>query len=376
MTPISELAWLGDEPAEPTLSPVPPFASLMPCSSIPPTVPRRNRAFTLVELLVVMAIIGILVAVLLPAVQAAREAARRIECRNHLKQLALAVHNYHDAHRVLPPSGIGAPSSGYYDPLAGAMFSWITLILPQIEQGNLHDRFDFRQPILQQSSDPQATSINTLLCPSDAARGRVFRDPVLTQGRPFAKGNYVAYVSPYHVEFQNRFPGALVAGRQQNFASLVDGVSSTLMLTEIRTRAHEQDQRGAWALPWNATSQLAFDMHHAEPFAFGDYGFAYNPSSLGFTQRPNSRGPNIDMLYSCPDPAAAQLERMPCSVFTGSVPGDYLSAAPRSHHPQGVNGAFADGHVSFISNQVDEIIMAYAISVDDGQVADLDASSH
>ena len=101
----------------------------------------RNRAFTLVELLVVIAIIGVLVALLLPAVQAAREAARRTQCANQLRQLSLAFHNHHDTHRHLPTGGwswqwLGYPDYGYGKEQPGG---WMYNILPYIEQGNLHD---------------------------------------------------------------------------------------------------------------------------------------------------------------------------------------------------------------------------------------------
>src|SRR5262245_22393651 len=93
---------------------------------------RARRAFTLVELLVVIAIIGVLVALLLPAVQAAREAARRMRCSNNLKQLSLGLHNYEDVHKTLPPAGINTNQ-----------MSWLVLVLPYIEQTNLYDRFNF-----------------------------------------------------------------------------------------------------------------------------------------------------------------------------------------------------------------------------------------
>lgn len=96
---------------------------------------RARRGFTLVELLVVIAIIGILVALLLPAVQAAREAARRMQCTNNLKQIGLAVHNYENTHKELPPGGL-TPKGGSYG------HSWWIRILPYMEQGNVYDKFD------------------------------------------------------------------------------------------------------------------------------------------------------------------------------------------------------------------------------------------
>ena len=95
-----------------------------------PILESRRAAFTLVELLVVIAIIGVLVALLLPAVQAAREAARRMSCRNNLKQIVLAMHNYHDTFKRLPPGAI--PSSRFPGDLSS--WSWHVLLMPMIEQ--------------------------------------------------------------------------------------------------------------------------------------------------------------------------------------------------------------------------------------------------
>jgi prepilin-type processing-associated H-X9-DG protein len=86
------------------------------------------------------------------------------------------------------------------------------------------------------------------------------------------------------------------------------------------------------------------------------------------THWPNPQGPNRDILYACPDPAGAQLERMHCGFFAEL---NWLSAAPRSQHPGGVQIAFADGHVAFLPNDVDEMAMAYMISIDDGHVVSL-----
>jgi prepilin-type N-terminal cleavage/methylation domain-containing protein/prepilin-type processing-associated H-X9-DG protein len=326
---------------------------------------HRRSGFTLIELLVAMAIIGVLIALLLPATQAAREGARRMQCAHNLRQLALAIRTYETSHEVLPPSGIVAESSETFECRSGKMFSWIVLILPQLELESLHARFDFGRNVLQQPSEPQATHLPVLLCPSDSARGEFYCDFSLTGGKRFAKGNYAAYVSPFHTDLQPRFPGALV-GSGQPLSKITDGLSNTLMLSEVRVRSQERDQRGAWALPWTGASLLAFDMHHDG----GPSAYTYNPGSVGLTQPPNNQGPNVDMLYACPDIAGAQLAGMPCGVWSASEWNEwhYLSAAPRSNHVGGVNVVFVDGHVGFIANQVDEIAMAYMVSANDSKV--------
>ena len=91
-----------------------------------------------------------------------------------------------------------------------------------------------------------------------------------------------------------------------------------------------------------------------------------NEVSLGYTQRPNSQGPPFDMLYACPDAADAQMRGMPCGVWDPETRAtNFLSAAPRSNHPGGVNVVFVDGHVGFLSNDVDEFAMAYMVSTND-----------
>lgn len=135
----------------------------------------RRLGFTLVELLVVISIIGVLVGLLLPAVQAAREAARRIQCTNNLKQIGLGLHNYESAHRTFPPGFISRvtgpwPGGGNNPvPEAGPGWSLFGLILPQLEQDNLHNLINFHLPI----SDPvnqiaRSSRVSSYQCPSDS----------------------------------------------------------------------------------------------------------------------------------------------------------------------------------------------------------------
>src|SRR4051794_21890252 len=124
----------------------------------------RRRGFTLIELLVVIAIIAVLIALLLPAVQAAREAARRAQCVNNLKQIGLALHNYHDTVGSFPPGGQSAPS------YAGTWFNWLTSILPQIEQMPLYNATNFSRQIYQaENTTVSLTMITAYLCPSDSS---------------------------------------------------------------------------------------------------------------------------------------------------------------------------------------------------------------
>ncbi|QDU35884.1 Type II secretion system protein G precursor [Maioricimonas rarisocia] len=131
---------------------------------------KGRRGFTLIELLVVIAIIAILIALLLPAVQQAREAARRSQCKNNLKQIGIALHNYHDTHSVFPPGQIRGRTGGIE---YGNAASWGAMILPYMDQGPLYNQLDFNRGLFE---DPNKTVIRGLsaipftICPSDSDR--------------------------------------------------------------------------------------------------------------------------------------------------------------------------------------------------------------
>ncbi len=165
-----------------------------------------RKGFTLIELLVVIAIIAVLIALLLPAVQQAREAARRVQCKNNLKQLGLTLHNYHDAHLVFPMSTTGGAAGP--GGCANGFYSWLSLVLPYIEQKPLHGAIDFRvgmadscaqlgatdyQSVTISASHPNAKAAATIvpafLCPSDGYRD----SEAVGSARP-APGSYAGNV--------------------------------------------------------------------------------------------------------------------------------------------------------------------------------------
>ncbi len=323
---------------------------------------KRRRGFTLIELLVVIAIIAILVQLLLPAVQYAREAARRTSCKNNLKQIGIALHNYLETHSVFPPAGIieYRPHSPNYR--GWQQISWLVLILPQMEQKNVWERFDFNRDVFSQDANPQAVRIENYMCPSDAAETGYFQSG-LTQQKQFARGNYAAWASPFHLDLMRYFPGGLSTGDKSD-ADYTDGLSNVMMLSEVRTRSHPEDQRGAWALPWSGSSLLAYDMHHVDYWATSG-PYRASGASRGQTATPNNQGPNLDMLYACPSPGEAIQQRMPCNTISAG----WISAAPRSHHVGGVNVMYGDGRVTFLSENVEQTVMANLISIDDGAVS-------
>lgn len=209
---------------------------------------RRPRAFTLVELLVVIAIIGVLVALLLPAVQAARESARRMRCSNQLKQMGLAMHNYADTHKAFP---IGHMFRGPFDgnpndEKGGTGFGWGSAILPYIEQGTMYDQFDFRLPITNTSSSKNLTLAQTHLpmftCPSDF-KPKNWTDGAVTNS---ATSSYKGCGTSYDgwqggavgaTPNRNRFNGMFDRdnrGTSLRFAEIVDGTSNQFMIAEAR----------------------------------------------------------------------------------------------------------------------------------------------
>lgn len=337
-----------------------------------------RRAFTLVELLVAVAIVGILIALLLPAVQQAREAARNVQCKNRLRQLAIACSGYEGAQGRLPSAGdveyetgTAFPPTGpmgfeVFMPSLGRQIGWGVTLLPNLEEQPLFDRFNLDAPLFLQPGDPQATRLPMFVCPSDYGVPAPFQHPTHTLDRQLAKGNFAAFCSPFHVETQMLAPGAIV-GRGQPLRKVTDGLSHTLAFSEVRTRDHPFDERGAWALPSAGASLLAFDMHpDAGCFPFVPYGGPYGAGSIADqTQRPNTLGPNQDVLRECPEPADAQLAGMPC----WSTSAGFLSAAPRSQHPAGVNAAALDGSVRLLTEDIDAYLMAYLISINDGYTA-------
>jgi prepilin-type N-terminal cleavage/methylation domain-containing protein/prepilin-type processing-associated H-X9-DG protein len=319
----------------------------------------RRAAFTLIELLVVIGIIGMLIAILLPAVQAARESGRRTECGNNLKQIGLAVQNYADAHKLLPPSGDVDPPSPYFQESSGKMISWLVFVLPYAEQVALYEKFDLSLGIQYQPGDPQETHLPFMRCPSDALPfGQYYLDS--TQKR-FSKGNYAAYASPDHVgtytQDQIAAPGALVGPKPQPLSRVIDGTSNTILGAEILIRNNQLDSRGAWAGSWCGSSLLSA---HIPTLPGLTVGYQANPSAASINQwsLPNSK--NSDGIRSCPNPAGAMVEKMPCFATPNS-------AAPRSRHPGGVQLVFLDGHVAFMRDSVTHVTFAHLISINDGQ---------
>jgi prepilin-type N-terminal cleavage/methylation domain-containing protein/prepilin-type processing-associated H-X9-DG protein len=312
---------------------------------------RNRNAFTLVELLVVIAIIGVLVALLLPAVQAAREAARRSQCSNNLKQLALALHNYHDVLGRLPPAGIGLAScrGPGAEPIGLNASGW-TMALPFFEQANLHAAYNFNQcaSVFQQTGntavligDPvnsgNAKVVSTRLaifnCPSDGGNAFLREGPdgashyIIKAGSGFegAKTNY-DFSTNGPTECTQRWETYSTTTRRMfgNLSSsrlddVKDGTSNTIMLCETTFQVHD-GRSPAWG--YRGWVQLGID-----------------PVGKNVPQ-----GINV----------------WPCCSWNGWGTSPYPGrrgtlgewGSSGSLHPSGAQFAFADGSVRLISQTV------------------------
>ena len=196
----------------------------------------KTRGFTLVELLVVIAIIGVLIALLLPAVQQAREAARRMQCTNHLKQIGLALHNYHDTYGALPAAWINRGSSGHPN------YGWATAILPFIEQSALYDALEpGRLPLSTRynssATDEDKRLLQTVIsgyrCPSDVT-GDLNDKANFGSTNHFrvATSNYVCNIGMDSTTGTHQSQGVFYGNSWLGLKDIVDGTSNTLMIGE------------------------------------------------------------------------------------------------------------------------------------------------
>lgn len=315
----------------------------------------RRSGFTLIELLVVIAIIAVLIALLLPAVQQAREAARKSQCKNNLKQIATALHNYHDVGQVMPPGAInpgvansnnGTYATGglYLDPAVGGCAAncrnipFTLLILPHMDQAPLYKKINFSQPMgqAQRSGTGPATNQGALFgrvtvfnCPSDD----IFTDPRTIAGTG-SYGITNGYRSSYWFPARNRLEdrNAMYTGDTSavkgmfgvngacTLTSIKDGTANTMMLCETPFRKNS-DQYGPYWSSWNYTTGVEF---------LGEAGRLIN-SKCGCW-------PSIG--NNC---AAAPY---------GTPVGCPLAWGPGSAHPGGLHMGMADGAVRFINNTI------------------------
>lgn len=185
------------------------------------TTPRNSRAFTLIELLVVLVIISVLIALLLPAVQQAREAVRRHQCMNNLRQLGLALHGYHETHRVFPP-GTSNPTGPIDNTSTGYKHSWVIRILPYLDEDALYKAINPNQGIYEQTNiDFSLTGIEVTYCPSS---------PLSREANSAYAGCHHDVESPINSDDN----GMLFLNSRVRLSDVTDGQRYTLLVGEIR----------------------------------------------------------------------------------------------------------------------------------------------
>lgn len=307
-----------------------------------------KRGFTLIELLVVIAIIAILIALLLPAVQQAREAARRSTCKNNMKQLGIALHNYHETHRIFPQMQVENIRNLVYDPPnAESYLGWNVMLLPFMDQTNIYNQINMNGP-WRESVTPYTvaqlslfqTPIASLACPSDPADGR---NPNVGN---FGKSNYVGLYSCYRL-----LPGTTtISGvtsawnnhEAKNMKSFRDGLSNVLLLGE---RTTEGGYSGAVWPGSNAVNNATS----------GNYGsWEYHTAVVRTFQG----------WSTASDQALSSYYMINGKSNTGSINAWGLS----SSHEGGCHFLLGDGAVRFISENVNGDTLIFLCGIDDKNV--------
>lgn len=323
---------------------------------------RGRQAFTLVELLVVIAIIGVLVALLLPAVQAAREAARRSSCSNNLKQIGIAIHNFHDIKNEMPPATI-TTSVG-----ADSYATWAIFLLPFMEQNVLYESFDLSRPMndgAQPNNPGRFTPVKTYICPSRrSAANAITIDDTTTgggaiidyagcggadefYGRRVSEGATGMFVIPERntsvMDTTNRVARW---SNGVNFAAATDGLSNTLLVGERNVPQYHLSKKNP--------SQFDGPGYRGRQDAdFHSRGWSIRRAGIGY---PISRGPRFD----CGAPSNTGARNLVCGMQFGS------------HHPAVSQFVLGDASVRGIAPQVSETVLQALAHRSDGAVIDSD----
>jgi len=324
-------------------------------SSMPRTSlrPARDRAgFTLVELLVVIAIIGVLVALLLPAVQAAREAARRAQCNNNLRQLGLALHNYHDVNQWFPMN---------YRPVAGGTYSWMQAILPFIEQQNMYSQLTLGGTVaLANNTQVANTPIKTYRCPSDGLLKNGLLSGASDGGGTKAATNYKANAGAYWIwtivnTTNVRWPENASLNAPPlgpNSLTFCDG----LMCSNSYSSTDSATNPGMSVVIRNTIRMATITDGTANSFAVGEDVPAWSVWSWWYNQNASVATCGIPLNYR------RGIEKL--EPFASSWQRNYSFY---SLHPAGGNFAMCDASVRFVSDNIDTITYRALATVEGGE---------
>jgi prepilin-type N-terminal cleavage/methylation domain-containing protein/prepilin-type processing-associated H-X9-DG protein len=305
---------------------------------------KTADAFTLVELLVVIAIIGVLVGLLLPAVQAARESARRAQCANFLNQLILAVHNYEMAHGVFPPGTIDAKGPILNAPI-GYHHNWLIQILPQLEEQNVWKAIDQTVSVYHKNNAAIVTAMPRILnCPSSPA----------PRGTPCYAGVHNDLEKPIDAADN----GVFFLNSKIRYDDVTDGSAHTLYLGEKIP--------DGWDLPWisgtRATLRNAGTPINSLTFATG----------LPRPRSPEEFAPELEKLLPAEDPDAAEPPAVatvtaPAAPATGPGSPMYVGGFGGAH-VGGCNFAFGDGRVQYLSSSISATVLQQLANRKDGAI--------
>ena len=349
---------------------------------------HRKRGFTLIELLVVIAIIAILIALLLPAVQQAREAARRTQCRNNLKQLGIALHNYHDAHRSLPAgyasyatSNGSAPATANLDPNtwdAAPGWGWTAMLLPYMEQNNLAEQLAPVNPIWHTPySGLVETKLSMLLCPSASGDEEAFvvQD---ASGQPLTiNGNTVRlgrshYVASHGQESCWGECGASLTG--EVFTDIYTSQTKTVTINGDVSRVADgpfyRNSRTRFSDVTDGTSNSIFLGEHSSRLSdkawAGVVPGAFTHPRFTSPENGPDAAATLTLVHAGPSGGELDITGFPI-IHPINFP-TYHVGQMYSEHPGGGHVTFGDGSVRFISENISLLTFAELSSIAEGEV--------
>ncbi len=320
-----------------------------------------RRGFTLVELLVVIAIIGVLVAMLLPAIQAAREAARRSSCGNNLHQIGIALVNYHDTNKALPPAGCY--------PIGGTDDNWSVQarLLPYLEEQNLENLIDWKRPYNVQPAVAQAR-IATYLCPSEL-RDEPRPDSSLTH-YPLSYGANMGTWFVFDPSSQQGGDGLVFPNSRTSFRTLADGTSKTLAFAEVKAyqpyvRDGGNPSASGAAIPLTPADVAALGGNFKKESGHTEWVDG-RVHQTGFTA---TFVPNTSVVY-LNGGQAYDVDFNSSREGKSSDKITYAVVTSRSHHPGGVHALLADGSSRFISDEIALATWQALATRDGGEIFD------